>query len=166
MDFDFEWQVELGNTAQVFPQDFFLDFELMLVAGVLVVASAAAGEVRARGRDAVRGSLDYCVYSRAREGGLLLGESGVDFFSCQDEGDEHGLAASAIFIDGGSGGVGSGGETGQAVAAVDQLFDCEEQALILRHGERDATHRTCRHEFASREILTPPKKAAALGITP
>ena len=81
MDFDTEWQVKLGNAEQIFPQDFFLDFELMLVAGVLVVAASAAGEVGAGRRDAVRGRLDYGVDSRAREASLLFGEGGFDFFS-------------------------------------------------------------------------------------
>jgi hypothetical protein len=53
----------------------------MLVAGVLVVAASAAGEVGAGRRNAVRGRLDYGVDSRAREASLLFGEGGFDFFS-------------------------------------------------------------------------------------
>jgi hypothetical protein len=134
VDFDVEGQVDFGDAAQVFPQDFFLDFELMLVAGVLVMTSAAAGEVGARGRDAVWRRLDDGVDSRAGEAGFLLGEGSLDFFSGQNEGNEHGFAAAAGFICGGSGGIRGGGKACQTVASVDQLFDCEEQELILRHG--------------------------------
>ncbi len=48
MDLDFALQFELGDAAQVLAQDFFLDLELMIVGGVLVVASAATGEMWAR----------------------------------------------------------------------------------------------------------------------
>ena len=65
----------------------------------------------------------------SREAGLLLDEGGFDFFPGKDKGDKHGLASSPGFI-----GVRIGGQAGKAVAAVDQLFDCEEQELILRHG--------------------------------
>ena len=54
MDLNFAMQFKLGDAPQVLAQDFFLDFELMLVAGVLVVASATAAEMWARRRDAVR----------------------------------------------------------------------------------------------------------------
>jgi len=67
---------------------------------------------------------------RARKARFLLGESGLNFFRGQNKWDEHGLAACVGLI-----GVRRGRQTGQAVAAVDQLFDCEEQELILRHGK-------------------------------
>jgi hypothetical protein len=124
-----EWQFQLGRTAQTLTQDFFLDLELVLVAGVLVVTSAAAGVVLASWLDAVRRRIDDRICFRSSEAGPLLGQERFDFFLGQDKGDKHGLAASVGFI-----GVRSGGQTGQAVAAVDQLFDCEEQELILRHG--------------------------------
>ena len=54
MDLNFALQFELGDAPQIFAQDFFLDFELMLVAGVLIMASAAAAEMWARRLDAVR----------------------------------------------------------------------------------------------------------------
>jgi len=47
MDFDFAGQFEPGDAAQVLAQDFLLDFELVRVGGLLVMASAAAGEMRA-----------------------------------------------------------------------------------------------------------------------
>jgi hypothetical protein len=116
-------------------QDFFLDLELVLVARVLVVASTAAGVVLAAGLDAMQRRLDDRVCPGSREPGLLLGERCFNFLLRQDKGDEHGFAASVAFI-----GVRSGGKTGETVATVDQLFDCEEQVLILRHCEGEAAH--------------------------
>jgi hypothetical protein len=92
----------------------------------LVVASAAAAEMRTRGRDAVRRRLDDCGGVRAGEAGLFLGDGGFDLFRCENERDEDGLTAAAVV----------GRETSESVAAVDQLFYVQEQELILRHGER------------------------------
>jgi hypothetical protein len=103
MDLNFAFEFELGDAAQVLAQDFFLDFELMVVGGVLVVASAAAGEVWAGRLGAVQRGLYYFAGLGAGEAGLLFGDGGFDFFSGQDEGDENGFAAAAVFI-GGSGG--------------------------------------------------------------
>src|ERR1039457_1214889 len=58
MDLDVKWQVELGRAPQALAQDFFLDLKLMLVAGVLVVTTAAAGKVLAARLDAVRRRLE------------------------------------------------------------------------------------------------------------
>jgi hypothetical protein len=55
-----------------------------------------------------------------------LEQNRFDFFLREDKRHEHGLAASMLI----------GGQARQAIAAVDQLFDCEEQELILRHKEK------------------------------
>jgi len=39
-------EFQLGNAPQVFPQNGGFDFELILVAGMLVVAASTAAEVR------------------------------------------------------------------------------------------------------------------------
>ena len=96
---------------------------------------------------AVRRGLEDRFSVRARETRLLLGERSLDFFSGQDEGDEHGLAASAGFV-----GVRSGRQTGQAVAAIDQLFNCEEQDLILRYDEGTILTRHDRWNFTTRVL--------------
>ena len=54
MHLNFALQLELGDATQVLAQDFLLDFELVIVAGMLVVASAAGAKVRAGRWDAVR----------------------------------------------------------------------------------------------------------------
>ena len=81
MDLNFALQFELGDAAQVLAQDFFLDLELVLVAGVLVMTSAAAAEVRTRRMGAVRRGLEDCRGAGAGEAGLLFGERGLDFLS-------------------------------------------------------------------------------------
>ena len=73
---------------------------------------------------------------RASEAGLFFGERRFDFFSGENERDKDGLAASAVVTRR------IGGKTSESVAAVDELFDGEEQALILRHGQE--RKRDCR----------------------
>jgi hypothetical protein len=101
----------------------------------------------------VRRRLDDRISLSAREARLLLDERGFDFFRSQNKGDEYGFAASAGVVggrtrSGRSGGIWSGRQAGQAVTAVDQLFDCEEQELILRHrGEVSRALRSRRNAY-------------------
>jgi len=87
-----------AGQAQVLAQDFFLDLELVIVGGVLVVASAAAGEMRAGGRDAVRGRFYDCGGLGAGEAGFFFSECGFDLFSSKNKRNENGFAAAAVFI--------------------------------------------------------------------
>ena len=130
MHLDFALQFELGDATQILAQDFFLDFELMFVAGVLVVASAAAAEVFALWLDAMRRSFDDRFRACASEAGLFFGERRFNCFSGENQRDEDGLAASAVVTALVS--MRSGWKAGEAVAAVDEFFDCEEQEMILR----------------------------------
>src|SRR5580700_3766449 len=98
MDLNFALQFELGDAPQILAQDFFLDFELMLVSRVLIVASAAAAEVWARCLDPVRRRLYNSFGLGAGEAGLFFGDCGFDLFSGENERDEDGLAASAVLI--------------------------------------------------------------------
>ena len=93
VDLNLVLQFELGDAAQVLAQDFFLDFELMRIAGVLVVASAATAEVLAIRRYALRRGLEDGCGLGASEPWLLFGECGFDFLSGKNERDEDGLAA-------------------------------------------------------------------------
>jgi hypothetical protein len=54
MHLDFAREFQLGDAAKIFAQDFCFDFELVIVGGVLIMASATAGEVRTWRRDTVR----------------------------------------------------------------------------------------------------------------
>lgn len=93
MQLNLTLQFELGDAAQIFAQDFFLDVELMLVGGVLVVASAAEGEIGTGWRHAVRGGLKDFRGMGSGEAGFHFGQRGLDFLSGQNEGDESGFAA-------------------------------------------------------------------------
>lgn len=125
MDLDVERQIELGRAPQALAQNILLDLELVVVAGVLVVATATATKVWAGRLDAMGRWLDDSFHRRSRESRLLLGQGGIDFFSRQNKWDEDGLAASTVV----------GRQAAEAITAIDQLFDCEEQELILRHEE-------------------------------
>ena len=81
MDLDFGLEFELGDAPQVLAQDFFFDFELLVVGGVLVMASATKAKVWARRRDSVVGRLNDCGGMRAGKAGFFLGEGGFDFLS-------------------------------------------------------------------------------------
>ena len=104
MQLNFALEFELGDAAQVLAQDFFLDLELVLVGGMLIVASAAVGEMWAGRRDAVRRRFHDCFCLRADEAGFFFRECGFDLFSDEDEGNEDGLAAGVVFAVGRSGG--------------------------------------------------------------
>ena len=93
----------------------------MFVGGVLVVASAAAAEVRAGGQDALGRGLDDRFGLGSGEPGLLLGEGGFDFLARRTKGRKTALPRPRS----------SAGRCGETVAAVDQLFDGEEQDVIL-----------------------------------
>src|ERR1700688_903148 len=125
---NFAGQLEFSDAAEIFLQDFFLDFELVLVGCMLVVASTAAGEIRACRLDSVRRRLCDRVRVRAGKTGLLFGERGFDLFSGQNKWNEYSFAASTVV----------GGKASEAVAAVDELFNIYEQELILRHGRSKA----------------------------
>jgi hypothetical protein len=113
MDFDLRLEFEFGDTAQVLAQDLLLDFELMLVSGVLVMTSATAAEMRAGRGDALRRRLDDRRGMGTGEAGFFLGERGLDFLSGENKGNEDGLAFSSDI----------GREAGESVAAVDELFN-------------------------------------------
>src|SRR6202034_3524632 len=130
---DLERQFQLGGTAQGLAQSLFLDLELLLIADVLIVTPATAAKIWARRLNPVRRGLDNGVNRGSRKSRLLLGEASLNFFSGQDIRDENSLAALAGSICAETGGGKIGGQTGQAIAAIDQLFDGKKQELILRH---------------------------------
>jgi len=90
---------------------------------VLIVASAASCEMRAGRLGAVGGRFHDRFDLGTGETGFFFGECGFDLFSGEDEGNEDGFAATAVCIGGRSVFRRSGGETSQAVAAVDELFN-------------------------------------------
>jgi len=113
MGLDFAIEFDPGDAPQVFSQDFFFDFQLMVVGGVLVVASSATAEMRTRWWDTVRRSFDDGFGVGAGEAGLFFGEGSVDFFPGENKRGEDGLAASLVISR----------KASESVAAVDELFN-------------------------------------------
>src|SRR5208283_2820410 len=74
VDFDLRGQFKFRSAAQSLAQNFFLDFKLMLIIRVLVVASPATSEVRASGLHAVGRRPKNRFSLRACKTWLLLGE--------------------------------------------------------------------------------------------
>ena len=129
MNLNFRLQLELGDTAQVLAQNFALDFELVIVVSVLIVASATARKIGARRRCSMRRRLHDFDGAGADETGLLVSQAGFDLFPTQNERNEYRFALSAVV------GRRWGRKAGETVAAIDQLFNGKEQDLILRHGK-------------------------------
>src|SRR5579859_2101080 len=101
----------------------------MFVAGMLVVATAALGKIWASGLDAVRGRLDDLIGSGAGETGLLLGKGRLNLFPRNHKRHEYSLASTA----------GIGRQARQAFAAVNQLFNSEEQEVILNDASQSSS---------------------------
>jgi hypothetical protein len=114
-------EFQLGDASEILFEDFGFELELVIVGGVLVVASAAASEVGAVRVDAIGRWGKECLEFRTGEAGFLFGDGGFDLFGGEDEGDEDGFAASVIV----------GGEAGQAGASVDEFFYGEGQGMIV-----------------------------------
>ena len=114
------------SASQGFPEDFFFYLKLMFVAGMLVVASSACGEVRTARGDAIRRGLDDSVSLCTNESRLLLGDVGIDLLPGENKWDECRFAAVAFIR-----GMFVGRKASQAVAAINHFFDCQEQEAIL-----------------------------------
>ena len=121
MHFNVARKIELGASPQSLAKDLLLDFQLMIVICVLVVATAARSEMRAGRRNAMRRCFDHRIGPGAREAGLFFRDGRLDFFSVENEGKECSFAGTA----------GICRKAGEAVSAIDELFDFKEQDLIL-----------------------------------
>ena len=111
-------QLQLGDATQIFFQDGRLDLELMLVIGVLIVASATAREVRASRSDASRRGCENSFQPGSSKPRLLFAKDCLHAFARQYEGHKHRFAR-ALFV---------GRKPRQSFAAIDQLFNIESQA--------------------------------------
>ena len=121
MHLDSHFQLQLGRSPQRFAQYLLLDFQLMMIAGMLILTSAARTEIRAGRLHAVgRGRNDRASLG-PRETRLLLRDRSVDCLTPQYKGHEDGFSRASRI----------GGQPRQSVAAVDQFFDGEKQAPIL-----------------------------------
>lgn len=84
---------------------------------MLVVAAAAFSEVGASRHYPLHRRLNYGLQQRSREAGLFLGDFSLDALAFEHEWDEHGFTAPMFVLS----------KARQTVAAVDQLFNGEEQ---------------------------------------
>ena len=96
MNLEFGVEFQLGNAPQIFFQDGGFDLELMFVAGVLVVASAAALKVRAPRFDASRRSRNDFLDPGARKTRFLFEQDGFHRLVLEDERNKHSLAAATL----------------------------------------------------------------------
>lgn len=134
MDLDVHREFQFRGTFQGFPQDLFLDFQLMFVVDVLIVAAAAWPEIWAFRFDPMSGCFDYSLESSAHEPRFTLNDRCFDFFFRQSERKKNRLA-SAVRV---------GRQVGKAVAAIDQLFDGEQQEPILNEKSQCSPRRGAR----------------------
>jgi len=133
MNFNLNRQFNFCRAPQTLAQDFLLDIKLMLVAGVLIVASAARAKVWALRLNPVRGRFGNRFGPCPDKPGLPLCDDGLDGFASQHERNKRSLAASTRVRR----------QARKAVAAVDQLFDIKKQGLILNASlERSASGKT------------------------
>ena len=96
MNFDILLQFKLGGSTQSFAENVFLDFELVFVAGVLVMAAATTREVNAAGLDSMGRLLCDSIGCSTHKTRFLFGNGGVDLFSGENERNECGFAASTL----------------------------------------------------------------------
>src|SRR2546422_11550179 len=108
MELEFFVQFQLGNATEIFFQDGCFALELMFVAGMLIVAAAAALKVGASWLDALWGSFEDFVCTGAGKSGLLLGDRRFHPFTSQHKRHEHSLSTAMLI----------GRQAGQPVAAI------------------------------------------------
>ena len=106
-------QFQLGDTPQIFLENVGLDFDLMLVAGVLIMTPATALKVGAGWINPLSRGLQDFLGARPGEPRLFFGQRRFNRFSRQNERNE-GRFTVTICI---------GGQAGQSIAAVDEFFD-------------------------------------------
>ena len=121
MNRDLRFQLQLGNAAKSLFQDRGLDLQLMLVAGVLVMAAATATEVRTAGLYPLGGSLQNRLSTAPCKASLLFEQRSLDSFAFQHKGHENSFAGTVLV----------GREAGEAVSAINEFFNGELQARIL-----------------------------------
>ena len=126
MDLDLDRKFQLRRPPQRLSQNLLIDLELLLVVDVLVVAASALLEVRTPGFNPMRRRFSEVLHPGSGESGFLLGNAGFDFLSGEDKRNKNRLAMAACICR----------QMRQAVAAINQLFDGEKQAVILNDGFR------------------------------
>src|SRR5581483_1989151 len=123
MNLQFNCQIEFCNPKQILFENGGFDCELMLIAGMLIMASAATLEIWAHGLNPMRRSLQNLIGAPPRKATLLLVKCRINFFAFKNEWQKYCLAASLLV----------GRQTRQSVATINEFFDYEVQDSILCH---------------------------------
>ncbi len=113
VDLQFTGQLDLRRPAQSLFENFRLDRKLILVRGVLVVASATTLEVRAARLNPFGRRLNHAFQPRPGKPRLLFRQFCFDGFTLKRERDEHALAGTTFI----------GGQPRQSFAPINVLFD-------------------------------------------
>lgn len=92
MGFDLAGPVDAAEAAESFAKNFNLVLKLAFVGNVLIIAAAAAAEMRARRGDAFARGFEHAIEFGADKFFLAIEGAGIDFFAGQDERDEDGRA--------------------------------------------------------------------------
>jgi len=108
MDYELFRQFNFCDSPQAFLEDGGLDFKLMFVAGVLVMATAATLEIRTQWCDPLRRWCKDLLSPSTGESRLLLFDCGFDPLPFQNEWDKNSLTES-VFI---------GWQVRQTIAAI------------------------------------------------
>ena len=123
MDLQFRVEFQLGDAAKVFLQNGGFDLELMLVAGVLVVAATAASESKDIAASMRCGDAARIRSARARaKPGFCSSRTASTFSPSRTNGTKAALPRPRS----------SAGKRARSVAAVNQLLNGEFQGLILQ----------------------------------
>jgi hypothetical protein len=120
-------KVDFGDALNRLTQNGLLQFELPFVADVLIVASAALTEVGAARTDAVRRRTENALNLRSRKTGLLFDDPGFNAFAGQGQRNEDRFTSTLRV----------GRKTGEAIAAINEFFDCQFQTAISPQRHRD-----------------------------
>src|SRR5216683_1357064 len=105
---DLRLPVEFGAAQKSFSKNGLLEFQLVRIIGVLVVTSAALGEVWARRLNAPVGGLQQFLSNGPRISRLFFRDRSIHFFAGQHQRHEDSLTS---------------GIAGKSVAAVDHFVD-------------------------------------------
>ena len=122
MHLQFGSQLEFRETAQILFKNCGFAFQLVFVGGMLIMAPTTSAEVRTPWLHPVRRGFNDPIHPGSSEAWLLLNDSCVNRLSLEHEREKHGFSAPVLI----------NRHAGETVAAIDQFFNAEFQAMILR----------------------------------
>ena len=145
-------QLELGDPTEALFENRSFDLKLVIVGGVLVLASAATLEVRAFWLNAMWRRTQNLMNARPSEFCLVLVKTGFDLLSFENEGGKYGLSASVVVR----------WKARQTIAPVDEFLDFQLHKPLL-HGGLAGHHGDTEARKDAKQSLRNPKK---LSVSP